>query len=92
MERRHRVYAHLEGIELGISLKGQLLFNPLPRAHVLVVQAHNEHRVDGVNHSVPNASRFSQVGSPAANRMILVRAHGVPLWLNQSRFQRGDRK
>ena len=48
--------AYLESIEVGVSLEREFFGYPLPCALVLFVQTHEEHRVDGVDDSIPNAS------------------------------------
>ncbi len=74
-----RVCTNLESVEFRVPVKRHLRLYPLARTRVLVMKAHKQHGVDGIDNGVADASSLRQVGALVADGMVLIVAHGVPL-------------
>ena len=73
------VNTHLERVEVAVAAEVHLVRDPVARTLVLCVETHEEHRVERVDDRVADATCLRQVGALAADRVVLVRAHRIPL-------------
>lgn|SRR6266702_1215937 len=82
MPRKTGEKTHLERVKVGVALKGHLVRDPGAGALVFRFEPHEEHRVESVDDGVADPASFREVGALAADRVVLVRSHPVPLYHN----------